>query len=222
MERVLEPEYMDTPEEADGYDSMDHSESNQTYIDRLLELGFFGRTLDIGTGPGHIPLLLLDNSDLIAEIVGVDAALRMLAHANRHRLDSPHAERVSFQVEDAKALSFADASFDCVYSNTVMHHIPDPVPYLKEAFRVLKPGGAFLVRDLFRPPTPGEAMKIVDLHAAGDTDYQRKLFYDSLCAALTRGEFEEAAQQAGIEGHEIVIDSDRHMSLQIRADKPDA
>ena len=39
MERVLEPEVMDTAEEAAEYDSMDHTEPNATFIARLIELG---------------------------------------------------------------------------------------------------------------------------------------------------------------------------------------
>jgi tRNA1(Val) A37 N6-methylase TrmN6 len=58
MDRVLEPEAMDTPEEADAYASMDHSEANTAFVERLFELGAAGHMLDIGTGPGQIPLLV--------------------------------------------------------------------------------------------------------------------------------------------------------------------
>jgi hypothetical protein len=55
MQRELEPEVMDTPEEASEYDAMDHTEANTAFVDRLIALGARGRMLDIGTGPGHIP-----------------------------------------------------------------------------------------------------------------------------------------------------------------------
>jgi ubiquinone/menaquinone biosynthesis C-methylase UbiE len=216
MPRTLEPEVMDTPEEADGYDSMDHSGPNRAFVERLVELGATGAMLDIGTGPGHLPLLVCDAIPG-ATVVGVDLSRHMLRHAERRRADSPHAARVSYRLGDAKGLDLPDGSFDAVYSNTILHHIPDPAPFLREAWRVLRRGGAFLVRDLFRPPTPERARELVDLHAAGADDYQRELFRASLHAALTPDELRDVARAAGLREVEVVIDTDRHMSLQRRA-----
>ena len=213
MERTLEPEVMDTPEEADGYDAMDHTGPNAAFVDRLTELGASGRMLDIGTGPGHIPLLVAERLP-DARVVGVDLAEHMLAHAERHRAASPCGDRVEFRRADAKGLDFEDDSVDAVFSNTILHHIPDPVPFLAEAWRVLRPGGALLIRDLFRPPTPERALELVHEHAAGENEYNRELFRASLHAALTPEELREVAAAAGLRGIEVVVDSDRHMSLQ--------
>ena len=90
MKRVLEPEVMDTAEEADGYDAMDHTEANAAFVARLVDLGARGRMLDVGTGPGHIPLLVCERI-ATARVVGIDLAKHMLAHAERHRSASPHA-----------------------------------------------------------------------------------------------------------------------------------
>jgi len=204
---------MDTAEEADGYDAMDHSGPNQAFVDRLVELGASGRMLDIGTGPGHIPPLVCARIPG-ATVVGVDLAQHMLAHAERHRAASPHGARLEYKLADAKRLGFADGEFDAVFSNTILHHIPDPRPFLAEAWRVLRDGGALLIRDLFRPESPERANELVALHAADETPYQRGLFRASLHAALTPGELLEAARAAGLQGIELVIDSDRHMSLQ--------
>ncbi len=207
---------MDTAEEADGYDAMDHSEPNSAFVGRLVELGARGRMLDIGTGPGHIPLLVCERiAD--ARVVGIDLARNMLAHAERHRKASRFAARVDFRLADAKGLDFADASFDAVFSNTILHHIQDPQPFLAEARRVLKPGGVLLIRDLFRPETPERADALVALHAAEATPYQQKLLRDSLCAALTPAELRGVADAAGLAQAELLVDSDRHMSLQIES-----
>lgn len=216
MERVLEPEVMDTPEEADGYDAMDHSEPNAAFVRRLVELGAHGRMLDVGTGPGHIPLLVCERIP-DARVIGIDLARHMLRHAERHRLASRFASRVEYRLADAKGLDFPDATFDVVLSNTILHHIPDPRPFLREARRVLMAGGALLIRDLFRPATTARADELVALHAADATPCQQKLFRDSLCAALTPEELRGVANEAGLADAEIAIDSDRHMSLQIRA-----
>ena len=216
MERVLEPEVMDTVEEAESYDAMDHSGPNEAFVERFLELGAGGRLLDIGCGPGHVPLLLASLREDV-QVVGVDLSKEMLRIAEEHKAISNHAERVVFELGDAKGLPYADASYDAVCSNTILHHIPDPVPFLREAWRVLRPGGAFLVRDLFRPADAAAVAALVDEHAAGESDHARELFRASLCAALTPDELRAAAAEAGLDGAEVVVDTDRHMSLQKRA-----
>jgi ubiquinone/menaquinone biosynthesis C-methylase UbiE len=213
MERVLEPEVMDTVEEAEAYDAMDHTEANQNFVRRLVDLGVAGKVLDIGTGPGTIPLLLCSQHPS-CEVIGVDLSTQMLKLAEEHRQRSEHASRVSFQLADAKGLDFADHTFDCVCSNTILHHIPDPQPFLAEAWRVLKPGGVLLIRDLFRPKTAIDADQLVQLHASNEPPMSQRLFRDSLCAALTSDELEKVASQAGLTDFQVVIDSDRHMSLQ--------
>ena len=212
--RVLEPEVMDTAEEADSYDAMDHSVPNAAFVGRLVELGVHGRVLDIGTGPGHIPCLLCETLPG-ASVVGVDLAQHMLRHAERKRARSPHAARLEFRACDAKRLPFEDRSFDAVCSNTILHHIPDPRPFLREAARVLKPGGVLLVRDLVRPWSHGRVAELVALHAAGGTAEQQELFRASLCAAFTPFELRALADECGLAQAEITLDSDRHMSLQL-------
>lgn len=218
MERVLEPEVMDTVEEAECYDAMDHSLPNEAFVARLRELGASGRVLDVGCGPGHVALLLATLEPDV-EVVGVDLSLNMLRIAEEHRAVSAHAARVRFERGDAKGLPYADASFDAVCSNTILHHIPDPVPFLRECGRVLKPGGALLVRDLFRPASAQAALALVRQHCGGEDARAQELFRASLHAALTPAEFRAAADRAGLGDCEIVVDTDRHMSLQRAASR---
>lgn len=210
---MLEPEVMDTAAEAESYDAMDHSGPNEAFVQRLLELGARGRVLDVGCGPGHIALMLATMHPEV-EVLGVDLSSHMLRIAEEHREVSSHADRVSFQKADAKGLPFPDASFDTVCSNTILHHIPDPLPFLRECWRVLKPGGAFLVRDLFRPASVPEIYALVRKHAGAETAAAQELFRASLNAALRPDELRAAAAAAGLVGVELVVDTDRHMSLQ--------
>jgi ubiquinone/menaquinone biosynthesis C-methylase UbiE len=216
MDRVLEPEIMDTPEEAATYEEMDHGEVNQAFVARLIALGARGRMLDIGTGPGDIPLLAVERIP-DANVVAIDLAPRMLALAESRLAASPHGSRVELRLADAKALDFEDASFDAVFSNTILHHLADPRPLLREAHRVLRPGGVLLVRDLYRPPNPARVAELVALHAASASEYGRELFRASLCAALTPSELRAVADEAGLTDARLVVDTDRHMSLQLPA-----
>src|SRR5580765_3833140 len=85
LDRVLEPEYMDTPEEARDYDSMDHAEVNRRFVDNLLAaLSAYRlhptadnprfRLLDVGTGTAQITIELCRRADSI-NVVAVDAAV---------------------------------------------------------------------------------------------------------------------------------------------------
>jgi ubiquinone/menaquinone biosynthesis C-methylase UbiE len=147
----------------------------------------------------------------------VDLSEHMLSHARAARDASLFADRLDYRRGDAKALEFPDACFDAVYSNTILHHIPEPASFLREAHRVLHPGGALLIRDLFRPATAERVEELVSRHAGDATLAQRALFRDSLHAALTPEELRRAADAAGLEQAQLVVDTDRHVSLQLHA-----
>ncbi len=214
IERILEPEAMDTAQEAAEYQAMDHSAANAAFVERLVALGARGRMLDLGTGPAQIPVLVCERIE-DARVVGIDLARHMLRLAEEQVARAGLGERIELRHMDAKQLAFEDGSFDAVYSNTILHHVPDPRPFLREAHRVLRPGGVLLVRDLFRPPTLGRLEELVALHAAGASPYQRKLFADSLHAAFTPAELRALCDECGLGRAEVVIDSDRHASIQL-------
>ena len=219
IERILEPEAMDTAEEAAEYEAMDHSAANAAFVARLVELGAHGRVLDLGTGPAHIPLLVCEQIES-ATVVGIDLAEHMLRTARARVARSRYADRIELRCMDAKRLDFEGAAFDAVVSNTILHHIPDPAPFLREALRVLRPGGVLLVRDLFRPTSVERLDELVALHASDATPYQRELFRASLHAAFTPGELRELCDACGLAEAEVVIDTDRHVSIQIARGDP--
>ncbi len=216
LERVLEPEAMDTAEEAEGYDRMDHTAANRNFIERLMELGAKGHLLDLGCGPAHMAITICtENPEL--RVTGLDLAHHMLRIAKANVDKSSCADRIELIHGDAKDVGLEAGSFDAVYSNTILHHIPDPRPFLREAARLVKPGGVLLIRDLFRPESKARISELVQLHAGDSDDYQRGLFGDSLHAAFTSDELRAIADECGLSEAEIVIDSDRHMSLQLRS-----
>lgn len=216
MQRVLEPEYMDTPDEANSYAAMDFTAVNTAVVDGFLALGGGScrNVVDLGTGPGDIPLQLAQRSS-IPSITGVDAAATMLAlarpKAQRLGLD----RRVRFERADVKHLPYGAGSFDGVFSNTILHHIPEPTEFLREAARILAPGGVLMIRDLCRPETPAAARRLVELHAAAADAVQQELLYASLCAALTLPEVRAAAASAGLGRARIHMTSDRHYTIEI-------
>jgi SAM-dependent methyltransferase len=107
----------------------------------------WGRVLDFGCGAGRLTQALAEHAD---EVVGVDVAPAMLAAARGLR---PPAN-CRFVLNEASDLSaFDSGSFDLVYSELVLQHLPASVieGYLREFVRVLAPGGAALLQCTTRP-----------------------------------------------------------------------
>lgn len=216
LPRILEPEVMESEEEAAEYDAMDHGEVNRLFVDRLFELGAAGQILDVGTGPAQMLVDLCRRSPR-ERAVGLDAAHSMLSIGRRHLARAGLLNRALLVRADAKRLPFPDRSFDAVMSNSIMHHLPDPTPCLKEIARVLKPAGVILLRDLHRPADLSELDALVEQHAAGATDNQRKLFRDSLHASFTCHEMRDLLRAAGLQGLSVYRNSDRHWTAECRS-----
>ena len=105
-----------------------------------------GTVVDVGTGPGRVPVLLAKRrSDLT--VIGVDPSADMLERARR-RADG--LTTVQFVETGSESLPLADASADAVLSSLSSHHWADRSAALAEQVRVLKPGGRFWLFDLKR------------------------------------------------------------------------
>jgi ubiquinone/menaquinone biosynthesis C-methylase UbiE len=92
------------------------------------------------------------------------------------------AARVNFQVADGSELPFADAGFDLVLCNSVLHHLERPARLFAEIARVAAPGGAILLRDLRRPSRLAYPLH-VRWHGRHYSGVMHKLYCDSLRAA---------------------------------------
>jgi ubiquinone/menaquinone biosynthesis C-methylase UbiE len=110
----------------------------------LVPPGPEGRLLDIGTGTGRVLELLAPR---VREALGVDASKAMLALA-RARLSGPGFAHCAVRLADMYRLPLADRGFDTVVLQMVLHHAEDPEGAVREATRVLAPGGRLLVIDL--------------------------------------------------------------------------
>lgn len=223
LERVLEPELMDTAEEAADYDSMDHGEVNARFCADLLAArsDLSGTVLDVGTGTALIPIELGKRVAGV-DVVAIDLAEHMLELGRRNVARAGFESRIRLEKVDAKAMPYGDGQFRATISNSIVHHIPDPRAVLSEMWRVTARGGVLFVRDLSRPHSIAEVDRLVALYG-GDPPAdptrqdsyarQKGLFHASLCAALTVSEVAAIVASFGIPHDAVRSTSDRHWTL---------
>ncbi|MGB3513571.1 MAG: class I SAM-dependent methyltransferase [Microcoleaceae cyanobacterium] len=214
MERILEPEVMDSWEEAEEYDSMDFTEINQAFAETALEIGpKKGLVLDAGTGTARIPILICQQQPEW-QIIGIDLSKNMLTIGDRNIENAELKSRIKLELVDAKKLPYPEHHFEMVISNSIVHHLPNALPFFEEIKRVLKPEGGIFIRDLLRPESPELRDKFVDKYAVDCNRHQQQLFRDSLQAAFTIAEVEKIFRKLGMKEVKIYQSSDRHWTAE--------
>ena len=211
MARVLEPELMDDDAQAVAYAGADFAEENQGFVDRFHE--YFpdfteGTVLDLGCGPGDIPIRLARALPM-CRVIGVDASAPMVRIAEAAVSQAGLTARISFRCERFQQIAGASLG-DAAISNSLLHHVPNPLQFWNRLRQLVKPGSPVLVMDLLRPESPEAAQAIVDQYAGKEPDILRRDFYNSLLAAFTEDEI--AAQLAQLNLTRLLIDvpDDRH------------
>ena len=223
LARVLEPEVMDTVEEAVDYNQMDHSHVNRVFIDDFLaalgggtviETGCL-QVFDAGTGTALIPIELLRRG-IKATVTASDLAESMLAVARGNVAQAGFANLIIPVLRDCKQLPEAEATYDAVMSNSIVHHIPEPRRVFAELWRVLKPGGLYFIRDLMRPGDKDTLELLVKTYAGEANPHQQQMFRDSLHAALTVEEVRDLVKGLGISAEAVQATSDRHWTIRVK------
>lgn len=214
LERILEPEVMDSDTEAEEYDAMDFTEVNTDFAQLASNIlqDEKAQVLDIGTGTARIPLIL-SNFRPQWQITAIDLAPSMLKLAQKNIQEAQKTKQIKLELTDGKKMPYQDHSFDVVMSNSLVHHLPNPLTFFAEVKRVVKPQGSVLIRDLFRPESLTELDAIVKDANLEYSPHQEKLFRDSLHAALTIAEIKEMVMTTGWQNVEVYQSSSRHWTL---------
>ena len=105
-------------------------------LTKVLHGYHFANILDAGCGDGQIGRLLKDSMHV--DVYGVDISKKGVALARKNGLKAKVADM-------SKEIPFGDAMFDLVISSATIEHVPNPDVFLKEIYRVLKPGGIVLI-----------------------------------------------------------------------------
>src|SRR5208337_4125684 len=200
----------------------------------LAELEPGETVLDLGSGGGIDVLLSAKRVGPTGKAYGLDMTDEMLALARENQRKAG-VENVEFLKGEIENIPLPDNSVDVIISNCVINLSADKDQVLREAFRVLKPGGRFAVSDIVvRGEVPAEIRRSVELWAgcmAGaleESDYLAKLMragFEVVSIEPTRvyrvADARESLASAGIDVEAIapLVDG-KFMSAFVRAKKP--
>ena len=162
--------------------------------------------LDLGSGGGIDVLLSARRVGPTGKAFGLDMTDEMLAlaRANAARAGTTYVEFLKGEIE---AIPLPDASVDVVISNCVINLSADKARVLREAFRVLKPGGRFAVSDV-----------VVDGPVPADLRRSVELWVGCIAGALDRAEYVNLLDAAGFE--QVSIEPTRYYAPEDAGDGP--
>jgi ubiquinone/menaquinone biosynthesis C-methylase UbiE len=214
--RKPEPEVMDDAGEVEAYSSAAAQAwldaLDDTLVDQVLSLGIEeGIALDVGTGPGSIPLKIARRRPAL-KLVGTDKSPTMLCTARQAAREQGLEHRCTFTLADAARLPFPDARFELVLSNSVLHHLTKPEVVFNEMARVAKPEGIVLIRDLRRPSRLTLAAHTA-WHGRHYEGRMKELFKDSVRAAYTPGELTALLRGSALANARIFLHRRTHLGL---------
>ncbi len=218
MKRIPEPEELMADEaQARAYAEADFSEPNTLFVELFAQLhpeSFAGHALDLGCGPGDIALAFAARYSG-AQVTAVDGAESMLRLARAKLADRPDlAGRVQWACRHLPDTVLHTGGYDAVLSNSLLHHMADPLDLWRTVARCAKPGAGILVMDLARPAAPAAVDALVAAHAADAPEVLRRDFRNSLFAAYTCGEVAEQLRAVGLGTLQVGMVSDRHLAVQ--------
>jgi len=164
--------------------------------------------LDLGSGPGLDCFLAANKVGKDGRVVGVDMTPEMIEKA-RENAKKGNYENIEFRLGEIENLPVADNSIDVIISNCVINLAPDKRRVYKEVFRVLKPGGRFMISDVVLLKELPDFIK-----------NSVEAYIGCLSGALMKDEYLDAIKKAGFQEARIV--DEKFFPLELMANDPTA
>jgi trans-aconitate methyltransferase len=220
MQRIPEPELMESAAQAEAYAAADFDAANSDFMRHLASLlqgeAVAGHVLDLGCGPADI-CLRLAHAHARAEIHALDGSAAMLACARARLAQAPAlAGRIRLLHQVLPVRSLPASRYELILSNSLLHHLHDPAVLWTTVRDFGASGTGVLVMDLCRPVSPAAARQIVEQYSGAEPAVLQQDFYNSLLAAFTPEEVVVQLQAAGLEMLRVRLVSDRHLLVSGR------
>jgi ubiquinone/menaquinone biosynthesis C-methylase UbiE len=213
MDRQPEPELMEDPEQVRAYAEADFAVPHQQFVDRLKDVidepAFNGIALDLGCGPGDISLRFA-KAFPFSRIDAVDGSRAMLDYAATYTASVK--DRIRLIHGRLPFVTLPEPFYGMIFSNSLLHHLPDPQVLWQTIKQLAKPGTRIGVMDLLRPDSREAAAALVAVYAGDEPEILQRDFYHSLLAAFTLEEIREQVQLAELPLNIEQI-SDRHVFI---------
>ena len=216
--RRPEPELMLEPEQARAYAEADFAAPHEGFVDAFAAAfpePVSGPVLDLGCGPGDVSLRFAARYP-DCEVDGLDGAPAMLAAGDALLAGHPAAARVHLAEGCLPAARGPRAPYATIISNSLLHHLHDPMVLWQAIRHDAAPGARVFVMDLRRPDSEAAVQALVAEHAADAPPVLRRDFEHSLHAAFTPEEARAQLAAAGLDGFTVTVTSDRHMTIHGR------
>lgn len=214
MKRIPEPELMNDPEQALAYAQADFEEPHNQFVE-LFKKNFpeekvDSYVLDLGCGPADVTIRFA-RAYPNCLIHGIDGAENMLRHGREAIANEGLDSRINLFRGRLPEATLSRSSYDVVISNSLLHHLNDPMVLWNSITSYGSAKAVIFVMDLFRPGSEHEATQLVEQYASNEPTVLKEDFFHSLCASYRIEEVEEQLLRAKLGKLSTEMVSDRHL-----------
>ena len=212
MKRTPEPELMDEATQARAYSEADFAAPHEAFCDaaqRVYSSDMQGEVLDLGCGPADVTVRFARRNPN-CRIVGVDGAQAML-DLGQARIDKEGlSQRIKLAQHYLPSTTLPKA-FDGVISNSLLHHLADPMVLWQTIATHVQKDAPVFVMDLMRPTNEAEVKQLVSQYASQEPEVLRHDFECSLHAAYRVDELTAQLKAAQLCHLTVEAITDRHL-----------
>ena len=216
MQRIPEPELMTDEDQAIAYANADFEEPHNYFIKLLKEsvsnrLAESGTAMDLGCGAADISIRFA-KAFLNYKVDGIDGSVAMLAEGEKAINASDLTQRINLIQAYLQETTLVERNYDLIFSNSLLHHLHDPL-VLWNVIKSAQGRPSIFIMDLMRPESEEKVDMLTNLYAKDEPEVLRRDFHNSLKAAFTPDEIRSQLGQAGLDGLDISVVSDRHLTI---------
>ena len=213
IERTPEPDLMNDITQAEAYAATDFSEPHDAFA-RMFSERFpdfeSGAVLDLGCGTADV-IVRFARMYPYTSITGIDGAGAMLSIAKKEIKQERLSERIKLHKCILPDNELSLTKFDAVISNSLLHHLKDPIVMWDTIKKCAKENAPVFAMDLMRPESEVRAGELLEMHASDAPEILQKDFYNSLLASYTLDEVKEQLKDSGLSNLTVEAVSDRHL-----------